>query len=487
MRKLLLIVAFVVIVLATVLVWRTLRFKSRQVEVEQVNDVAIERDVAAEHLAQAVRFQTISYEDEASARYEEFTGFQKYLMETFPRVHQTLTREQVNGYSLLYTWQGSDETLKPVILAAHQDVVPVETGTEGQWTQPPFEGRIAGGFIWGRGSIDDKMGVMGNLEAVEMLLGEGFKPRRTVYLAFGHDEEIGGLNGAAKIAELLRSRNVRAEYVLDEGGAITEGVLAGLSKPVALVGTTEKGMVSVQLLVRGEGGHSSQPPPQTAIGILSAAIERLEAHQMSANITGVTRQMFEYVGPEMPFMNRLALANLWLFEPIVEKQLSRTPATNAIIRTTTAATVISGGVKENVLPVEGRGIVNFRIRPGDSVASVLEHVREVVDDPRVEISRSGRFASEPSIESDANSANFRNIEQTIRQIFPSALVAPYLVVGGTDARHYTGISKDVYRFVPLWAAPEDLKRLHGVNERLPVANYEQCIKFYRRLILNSAR
>jgi len=487
MKKLLLIVTLLLAALAVMLVWQTFRFKSRQVEVEQVNDGVVNMKAAQERLARAINFQTISYEDASHTRFEEFEGFRHYLEDAFPKVHQTMMREQVNGHSLLYRWQGSDGTLKPIVLAAHQDVVPVELGTEDNWTYPPFEGQIADGFVWGRGAIDNKMGLLGLLESAEMLIGEGFQPLRTIYLAFGHDEETGGLAGAAKIADLLKSRNVEAEYVLDEGGAVTQGVLAGLNKPIALVGTAEKGMISVELLVRVEGGHSSQPPPQTAIGILSAAINRLEENQMPVEITNVTRQMFTYVGPEMPFHRRLVLANLWLFKPLVERQLVRSPATAAIVRTTTAVTVISGGMKENVLPAEARAIVNFRIRPGDSISSVLEHVRKVADDPRVEISRGGRFATEPSPESDVNSANFRSVEQNIRQTFPSAIVAPYLVVGGTDARHYAKISKDVFRFLPLLASPEDLKRLHGTNERVAITNYEQSIKFYRRLMLNSAR
>ena len=210
---------------------------------------------------------------------KEFLALHEYLKETFPKVHSGLTKETINDYSLLYTWKGSDETLKPILLMAHLDVVPVEPASEADWQHPPFEGQIQDGYIWGRGALDDKAGVMGLLEAVETLLAEGFRPKRTIYLAFGHDEELGGPNGAAKIAELLLSRKVELDYVLDEGLIIANGILP-VSKPVALIGIAEKGFVSLELSVETEGGHSSMPPPNTAIGILSEAVNKLEEGQM---------------------------------------------------------------------------------------------------------------------------------------------------------------------------------------------------------------
>lgn len=487
MKKILLVLALAFVVLVSVLLINTFRFKSRQVQVEPIKAVNVDPDVVAQRLAQSIRFQTISYQDPTQIKFEEFLGLHKYLAQTFPRIHATLTRELVGNYSLLYTWKGRNEKAKPVLLMAHQDVVPVEPETLAKWEQPPFEGRIAGGYIWGRGALDDKASLLASMEAVEMLLSQGFQPDRTIYLAFGHDEEVGGGAGATNIAEVLRSRNVELEYVLDEGLAITEGILPDIIKPVALIGVAEKGSVSLELTVEVAGGHSSAPPPHTAIGILSMAINRLEEHQMPASIEGVPRQMFDYVGPEMPFGRKLVMANLWLFKPLVERKLSAAPSTNAGIRTTTAATIIEGGLKENVLPSRARAVVNFRILPGDSIEGVTSHVSQTINDPRIKVNRFGPFASEPSPVSNVNAMGYQTIEKTIRQLFPEVLVAPALVIGGTDSRHYVKSTNNIYRFAALHIGPDDLRRAHGINERVSVADYAGCVKFYYHLIKNSAQ
>src|SRR5947209_9033332 len=319
------------------LVVNTFRHPSKQVQVQAAQDASVDDSALAAHLAQAIKFQTVSFTAPAQVKTEEFLNFHKFLEETYPLDHSKLNREAVADYSLLYTWKGTDESLKPLLLMAHQDVVPIEPGTEGRWTHPPFDGQIADGFIWGRGSLDDKGSMIGILEAVEMLLRENYQPRRTIYLAFGHDEEVGGPRGATAIAELLQSRGVELESVLDEGGAITEGFIKGLTKSAALVGTGEKGFMSVQLSVETEGGHSSAPPPQTAVGIVSAAIAHLEENPMPARVDGATEAMLGYLGPEMNFPQRVALANLRFFRPLILRQFASTPATNASIRTTTAA------------------------------------------------------------------------------------------------------------------------------------------------------
>jgi carboxypeptidase PM20D1 len=487
MKKILLLLIVCLIALASVLLVRTFRFSSKQVQVEPAPALSLEKEAVAGRLAQALRFQTVSYGDANQFRGEEFLAFHRFLEQSFPRVHSALTREVVGDYSLLYTWKGRDDAVGPILLMSHLDVVPVEAGTEGSWQHPPFEGSMRDGYVWGRGALDDKVGVLGILEAVELLLAEGFQPKRTIYLAFGHDEELGGRNGAGKLAALLQSRGVRPDYILDEGSAITDGILPSVSSPVALIGIAEKGLLSVELSVESEGGHSSTPPPHTAIGILSRAVSRLEDDQMPGGLKGVAGQMFQYVGPEMSFGKRMAFANLWLFRPLVERQLAAQPPTNAATRTTTAATIIEGGVKDNVLPSKARAVVNFRILPGDSIESVMAHVTRTINDPQVKVARYGENANEPSAVSDTGSAAYQNLERTIRQTFQGTIVAPSQVIGATDTRHYSALSNNIYRFVPMIVRSEDLKRIHGTDERISVENYAQCIRFYHQLILNSAQ
>lgn len=488
MKKSLLSIGALFFTLVAVVGFNTLRFTSKQVPTEARAATALDEHALAERFAGALRFATIAMQDSVQSDTAAFAGLHRYLQQIFPRLHASLSREVVGGYALLFKWQGADTLLKPILLASHLDVVPIEAGTAAQWTHPPFAGVVAEGFIWGRGALDDKAGVLGILEAVEALLVAGMQPQRTIYLAFGHDEEISGRKGAAQIAQRLQSRGVELEYVLDEGGAIVSGVTPGLAAPVAFVGIAEKGYVSLALQVASEGGHSSMPPAQTAIGVLSSAIHRLENNPLPASFSGPTARMFEYLGPEMSFAMRAVFANLWLFQPLLERRLAAAPTTNAAIRTTTAVTMFNAGVKENVLPSVARAVVNFRIRPGDSIAQVLAHTRTTIDDDRVQVQVLDRTAGgEPSPVSEINTPSFQILQHTIRQVFPEAVVAPNLVLGATDARYYKPLSRNVYRFLPITLAAEDLKRAHGLNERIGVKNYARLVDFYMQLLQNTSK
>jgi carboxypeptidase PM20D1 len=484
MKRLLLLLGSLLVLLVGVILVRTLRYRPVQPAVQPAAQVAVPNG-AAERLAGAVRIPTISHENPADFDAGAFQALHAYLSTQFPRVHSQLRRETVGTHSLLYTWQGSDPSLKPMLLMGHLDVVPVEPGTEGKWQQQPFGGQIADGFVWGRGAIDNKLSVLGTLEAVEMLLGEGFRPARTVYLAYGHDEEVGGTRGAREIAALLKRRGVQLEMVLDEGGVIGHGIFPGIAAPTALVGIAEKGYVSVELSTSTAGGHSSLPPRESAIGILSAAVARLEESPMPARLEAPTRQLFERIGPRLPLAQRAMFANIWLTRPLVLRKLEDSPTTNAMVRTTTAVTIFQAGTKENVLASRARAVVNFRILPGDSVARVIQHVRRVIDDSRVEVRRVGAFFAEPSPVSSTDSESFRTLERTIRSVVPEAIVAPYLVVVVADARYYGDLTTNVFRFMPALLTPRDLERMHGTNERLAVRDYERAIRFYRQLILNA--
>lgn len=466
-----------------VLIARTVQFTSKQLTATPVTDIKID-EKAASRLGKALQYKTISYQDPAKFDRTEFLNFHKFLEEAFPAVHSELTREVIADYSLLYTWKGKSDDLSPILLMAHMDVVPIEEGTEETWAYPPFSGEIADGFIWGRGSMDIKCGVTGTLEAVEHLLQNNFTPERTIYLAFGHDEEVGGPHGAQSIAALLRQRGVNLGYVLDEGGVIAQGVIPGVLNPVALVGVAEKGYISLELTVKSEGGHSSMPSKESGIGILSAAIQKLEKNKFPSRMEKTVTNLFEYTGPEMPFTKKFVFANLWLFKGLVKRQLAQTPKTNALIRTTTAPTIIKGGTKENILPKTVKGVINFRILPGDTTDSVTTRVKKVINDPRIEIT-SLQQTWNPSPVSDVASESFYNLQKTVRQIFPSVVVAPYLVTGATDSRHYAVLTKNVFKLVPYIVTPEDLKRVHGTNERLSVTDYKKLVQFFVQLIRNS--
>ena len=486
MKRVLLTLALIVVVLATVTLERTASFRSRQPQVIPVAVEPLDTAALARRLAGALRFKTVSFQDSTQFDAREFEGLHRYLRDSFPKLHAALKLEKVNGYGLLYEWTGWDPGLAPVVLLAHQDVVPVEPGTEGRWTEPPFAGRIAGGYVFGRGALDDKTSLVGLLEAVEHLVAAGAKPRHTVYLAFGYDEEVGGRRGAARIAELLASRNVHPEFVLDEGGALANGLVAGISAPVALIGIAEKGYVTVGLTAQAEGGHSSMPPDETAVGILAAAILRLEHDQMPRAIRGPTAAMFDYLGPEMSFGPRLVIANRWLLGGLLARKFGATPQGNAMLRTTTAPTVLQAGVKENVLPSSARALVNFRILPGDSVEGVVEHVRRAVHDSRVSVEPLPGTMTNASGVTSVDAEPFQLLARTIRQVVPGAVVTPWLVVGGTDSRYYARLTPNVLRFVGSAIGKDDLRRVHGMDERVGVQAYAGAVQIYIQLLKNAA-
>jgi carboxypeptidase PM20D1 len=472
---------------AVVLVGRAATLRSVQLDVPPAAPIALTgEDAIIERLAAAIRIPTISHQDASLDDPAVFQAFREHLERSFPLLHATLKRELVNERSLVYTWPGRDPSQRGIVLMAHQDVVPIEPGTEGNWEQPPFSGAVAGGFIWGRGTLDTKGKLVALCEAIEYLIRSGFQPTRTTHLVFGHDEEVGGRAGALQIAKRWEADGTRFEWVLDEGGVIGEGIVPGVAAPVALIGIAEKGYVTLALTASAEGGHSSMPPPHTAIGILAEAIERVENHPLPASLSGATRQFLAAIAPEMEYPLRIAVANADILEPIVLRSLSGSPRSNATIRTTTAVTMVSGGIKENALPASARAIVNFRILPGDTVQSVTEFVRKAVADPRVDVQvLAGSSPLDPSPISRTDSPGFELLARTIRATHPDTVVAPNLVLGGTDARYFHSVSDSVYRFAPLRVGPDDLKRAHGTNERIGAADYVDSVRFYIQLLQNA--
>ncbi|MEL6635851.1 MAG: M20 family peptidase [Bacteroidota bacterium] len=465
---------------------QSLRFSSRQISLPAVEVLPV-ADRAVQRFAASVRIPTISHPDWVdSLAFEQLHAF---LDSNFVDLHRELEHYRVNAFSRVYHWPGKNSQLRPILFLAHLDVVPVEESTRAEWQQPPFGGVEAEGFVWGRGTMDDKMNALGMLEAIQALLAEGYHPERSVYLAFGHDEEVGGAFGAQAIARRFRQQGIEFEYILDEGLLILEEALPGLAAPVTLIGTAEKGYLTLELqLAIEEGGHSSMPPTETAIGIMSSALHRLDTEPFPARIDGPTAELFRYVGPEMDQPYQALFANLWLFGGLLKKQLAAKPSTNATIRTTTAPTIISGGMTENLLPTRVTATVNFRILPGESMTSVTQGVRDLIADPRITVTPTESLANrDPSPVSSTSDFGFWVLQKTAREVFPHTVIAPALMVGGTDSRHYTGLAENVYRFSPVQVQHRDLPRIHGTNERLSVENYRGLIRFYAQLIRNSCK
>jgi carboxypeptidase PM20D1 len=486
-RRVMILLTTVLALLTAIVLINTLRQRSKQLAKLLTTPVSLDAARCAKTLAEVTKIRTIAHEDPGQIDPKPFLALHEVLEKAFPRTHETLKREAVGegGLSLLYTWEGTDPSASPFLLMSHIDVVPVERDSEASWTHPPFGGHVANGYISGRGALDVKCGAVAILEAVEFLLAEDFKPKSTIYIAMGHDEEVGGCNGNAKIAAIMEQRDVHLRYVLDEGGAILDGIIKGPTSPVAFIGVAEKGVAGVRLTAWSPGGHPARAPRQTAIGILAAAIHELESHPMPTRLDGATDLMLDYLAPEMPFHQKAILANRWLFGGLVRSQMASQPPTNATIRTIWTVTMVDGGVAKNVLPPTASAYFNVRLLPGDTAESILAHMKRIVDDKRVtcELEPNAREASPVS---DTDSEAFTTLHKTIREVFPEVIVAPGLTTGATDSRHYRAITDDTFRFIPIRLTSEDLKRIHGVDERISVKNYLDVIRFFTEQIRNSA-
>ena len=462
---------------------RAVQLESRQVQSNDSVRVALRPNPAA-RLGQAITFRTITKRNPSALDTAAYRGLYQSLERAFPAVHARLDTSHVNALSRIYTWPGADSSKAPIVLMAHIDVVPVEPGTRGEWTHPPFKGAVDDGYVWGRGALDDKASAVGMLEAASTLLRADVRPSRTIHFAIGHDEEVGGPNGAEEIADQLTEDGSSPAIVVDEGGAITKGALPGLDRPLAVVGIAEKGYLSITLRAEAPGGHSSAPPDSTSIEILNAAIGRLLDRPLPSRLDGVMGQTLDYVAPEMNFPMRLALANQWLTAPAIKWALNRKPSTKAAIRTVQVPTRLDAGVKDNVIPSSAEAVVNYRILPSQSIDDVLAHVRSAIGSLPVTV-ETGQ-ASEPTPVSDVDGRAFDVLQRTIRDVTSdSVVVAPYLVPGATDSRHYASSTNHVYRFLPYTLTPSDRGRIHGTNERISIDDYRTMIRFYVQLIRNA--
>ena len=471
----------IILLVILIMLLRTFQISVNTMQSSTADLLKVNSHTVSEHLSNAIQIETISKTDMKEVDSAPFIKYHHWLEKTYPKLHNTLQKEVVNDNSLLYYWKGSDPQLKPVLFANHLDVVPVDKATLSAWHAVPFKGEIKQGFVWGRGALDMKNHTIALFNAVEELLNAGFQPKRGVYIAMGHDEEISGKEGAVKIAALLKKRGIKMAAVLDEGGMISKGLMPGIDAPIGLIGIGEKEYATVNLSAKGTPGHSSNPPRQTAIGVLARAIALLDDNPFDTHPELIIETL-KHVAYLLPFPVRFVLANAWLLKPVLVKQLEKSVQTNALIRTTHAATVIAGGIKDNVLPSEAHAKINFRILPGDSQEAVLEHINKVVEDPRVKAEIDPIDAWGPSGVSAIDTPAYKTLELVIRQVFGEMPVAPYLLMFATDARHYQEVSDQLYHFSPLVLEPADMGRMHGIDERISEEALAGMVKFYARLL-----
>ena len=443
----------------------------------------VDVDRFIKNLSDAIKIPTIANRDESVVDWSTFDDFHAFLEKAYPLIHENLEKQVISTRSLMYHWKSEHPEKEPICLLSHQDVVPVTPGTEEDWKYPAFGGEVAEGFLWGRGAIDMKNHLIGVMEAVETLLEEGYVPERDVYLCFGHNEEVMAEDetcGADCMMRWFKEKGIKLDSVLDEGGAILEAkVDKVIDGHLAGVGIAEKGHVDFEISVNAKGGHSSQPPKHSALGELSRIICKLENNQFKAELTPQLYSLFNEIGKNTTYPVRCVMSNLPVLKPLITKICSNIPPVASMMRTTTAVTMSNGSPAPNVLPQKASAVVNFRIMPGQTIDDVEKHIRKCAG-PKAEIRLiSGK---NPSKISPTDSRAFKVIEEICKSMDPKAIVAPYLVMGGTDARQYEDVCDNIYRYSPFLMDTALLLTTHGTNERIPVSSLEDGVAFFKRYI-----
>lgn len=462
------------VLLILIVLIRTLTFKPKKIN---INDSIEEVDKlnSPQKLGDILKHQTISYYQNVGTDYKHFQKCINSLKDNYPNVFKKCEFTQAKDYSICFKLKGKSSN-KPSVLMAHYDVVPAE----GEWDFEPFSGEIKDGYILGRGALDTKSTMCASLEALDELLAIEYIPENDLYLCFGADEEVYGTTTVNRV-KIFEELGIKPAFVLDEGGAIINKIFPGVTNNCAVVGVTEKGLLNVTLKVKSKGGHSSSPSNNGSVVKLSKAIIKLQKKQMKAKYTATVYELFDRLGRNASFGIRLIIANMWLFKGLFKFLLQKLGGeAAALVRTTFAFTMLEGSHANNVLPAVASATINIRVSPFDTIEKIIAHIKKVVGkDIEVEVINGFEACQESSFESE----QFKKIETTVLETFgKDIIVCPYIMLGATDSRHFTKISKNVYRFSPMVLTKEDRSGIHGINEKISVENYLKSVQFYKRLL-----
>ena len=470
------IVLAALILLVAVILIRTLRFKPAPVPKEQAEEIELNREKIVADMVDMIRCKTISNRDDSKTDWAEFGKFRILLNERFPKVRAACHIELISKSGILYHLPGKSSE-KPSVCMAHYDVVPVE---ESGWSKPAFEGVVEDGCIWGRGTLDTKGTLCGLMEALELLLAEGYVPENDLYLSFSGEEEVDGIS-CAEIVSYLEKKGVKPAIVLDEGCAVVDHVFPGVPGQCAMIGIAEKGGVNLDFTLESEGGHASTPPAHTILGQLSEAVTRIENNPFPYQMTKPAAEMFDTLGRHSTFLYRMIFANLWCFSPVLNLISRKTGGElNAMLRTTVAVTCMEGSKAYNVLPPKASFGINMRLLGRDTVESAVAYLKKIICNDKINISVVS--AMSPSPDSVTDCEEWEKLRKAVRQTWPEALVSPYLMMACSDSRNYCRISNRVYRFSAMYLSKEERAMIHGNNERIPIDTLLTTVKFYIRLL-----
>ena len=464
------------LILLAVILIRTIRFRPYPIEASEPTPCEFDREAAIRSLGELVRCRTVSRYDPAEENDAEFERLVSLLPTLFPQMTARCPLQRFDGRALLFRWEGKSRG-PATVLMAHYDVVPADA--EG-WKQPPFDAVIEGDVMWGRGTLDTKVTLNAALSAAEALIARGFVPEHDVYFAFSGGEEING-PGAPNIVNYFHAEGIEVGLVLDEGGAVVEKVFPGVTKPTAMIGIAEKGLIDLEYSVRSRGGHASAPKPHTPVAELARACIAIEAKPPRMSISSPAAKMFDTVARHSGFGLRMIFANLWCFGWVLDLLGRKSGGEiNALVRTTVAFTRMQGSTANNVIPPMASMVSNIRVNPDDTVNGTIAHLRRVINNDRVEIRPI--MTHEPSRISRTDCDGWERVASAVRGTWPEAIVTPYLMVQCSDSRHWGAISDRVYRFSAMDMTAEERRSIHGINEHIRLESIGRAVEFYLRLL-----
>ena len=450
-------------------------------------------DTAVERFQEMLRVPTVSRDKREDEDREPFERWVPTLRRLFPRVFETCQLTMIDEFGILLRWPGADASLDPVVLMAHQDVVPVD----GQdWKYDPFAAEIHDGEIWARGSLDTKNIAAGIFEAMEHLIGQGYVPPRDVWYFSSNGEEVAGPACADAVA-WLRDHNIHPYVVMDEGGAVAADAPLGLMEPVAMVGVSEKGHMDLTVTAYADGGHASTPAPNDATLLLMRVCNRIASEPGKPEFTRALEAMFTELAARSNFLYKAIFSNLWLTRPLVAKILAGNPETAAMVHSTYAVTQLKGSPAHNILPTQASANINVRIAPFETKADALARAR---DRAAAECMASGLTPDHITVEENPevpstepapispfeNDPAFDYLHRCVAGVYPEAGFAPYVQTSSTDSREFNAICERVYRFGGFIYTAEARGLLHTANERIGVDIYKRGVEFYVAFLGNLA-
>lgn len=466
----------ILLLLIIVILVRTFTFKEKNNVQRKGGEIPKSSEDIVYKLGQIIKCKTVSHNDANLIDFKEFDKMIELTKKLWPTVYEKCEFTETDDRALMFYLKGKSNE-KPTVLMAHYDVVPV---TEG-WDSDPFLGEVKDGYLYGRGTIDTKGTMACCLSALEEALKEGYIPNNDLYLTFGSNEEVCG-NSQYNLVIKLKEKNIKPALVFDEGGGILENAFPGVNSDIAFLGMVEKGMLNIKLSIDSNGGHSSSPKKNGPVIKLSKALIKLEKHPMKPQLTQTTDELLRVMGKNASFGLRLVLANLWLFKPLVKKIFTIASSdTRALLTSTFAFTTLNGGNQINIIPNHVEAGINCRLAPFDTCEDVIKHVKNVINDPDIKITYENTNKIYP--ECSFKQPGYQLIKDTIVETYNGTVVSPFIMLGGTDGRHYCEISDCVIRFTPMKLTNDDRKGVHGLNEKVKVETLEKCLEFYRRLLM----